>query len=545
MAIKEVKREWSPSQLAYVKEFLLHWESDVKDLPACCTGSKAKVSETGNEYICGAAGEWALKVGEDVADVPGAANKVRVTDGEGKPGWDDRKHWVELAAIAPEIFSDPSVEITYDAGRTEIGKNEFNMNADVEAVYFPNVVTGGSNMFYKCENLVMVCMPKLTDVGGSAAFQGCAKLQYVHFPAVEKLRVTTFRQCVNLREISLPKITALDQGSEFDGCTALQKVNVPEVQTLISCFSLCTSLERIDLPKAKTIGTSTFRGCSALTAVILRNSTVCALGSVSAFTNTPIASGTGYIYVPSALIEDYKAATNWSTYAAQFRAIEDYPEICDPDWDGHSGDVIIPAGKSLTLQAGATVNDEAGVLGGGPVSWNDLTDKPFGDYTAYVGSLSPAVENVAFEIATEGSYYDARTNLAANTSYRVVFDDVDYYVTSDANHGIGSADSDEPFYIQWNMQDHYCVYASVGTHTISIYSESVNPAFMPDIAELPLNGTPLRMVDGHLMVYYSDDEYYPAFPVAFSVADAAGDTPTAAEFNALLKALRNAGLMES
>jgi hypothetical protein len=45
------------------------------------------------------------------------------------------------------------------------------------------------------------------------------------------------------------------------------------------------------------------------------------------FASTPIASGTGYIYVPAALVDSYKGATNWSTYAAQIRAIEDYPEI--------------------------------------------------------------------------------------------------------------------------------------------------------------------------------------------------------------------------
>lgn len=32
-------------------------------------------------------------------------------------------------------------------------------------------------------------------------------------------------------------------------------------------------------------------------------------------------------YVPSALVEEYKSAPNWSTYAEQIRAIEDYPEI--------------------------------------------------------------------------------------------------------------------------------------------------------------------------------------------------------------------------
>jgi hypothetical protein len=44
----------------------------------------------------------------------------------------------------------------------------------------------------------------------------------------------------------------------------------------------------------------------------------------NAFDQSPIKSGTGYIYVPRALVEDYKVATNWSAYASQFRAIEDY-----------------------------------------------------------------------------------------------------------------------------------------------------------------------------------------------------------------------------
>ena len=48
------------------------------------------------------------------------------------------------------------------------------------------------------------------------------------------------------------------------------------------------------------------------------------MSATSAFDSTPIKSGNGYIYVPFALIEQYKAATNWSTYAAQFRALEDY-----------------------------------------------------------------------------------------------------------------------------------------------------------------------------------------------------------------------------
>lgn len=60
MAIKEIKREWSPEQLGFVRTFLLHKEKDVKDLPSCCTGSVATVSETDNEYICTPDG-WKLR----------------------------------------------------------------------------------------------------------------------------------------------------------------------------------------------------------------------------------------------------------------------------------------------------------------------------------------------------------------------------------------------------------------------------------------------------------------------------------------------------
>lgn len=51
MAIKEIKREWCPSQLAYVKEFLLHSEDELESVPRCSVGSKATVSETDNEYV--------------------------------------------------------------------------------------------------------------------------------------------------------------------------------------------------------------------------------------------------------------------------------------------------------------------------------------------------------------------------------------------------------------------------------------------------------------------------------------------------------------
>ena len=94
-------------------------------------------------------------------------------------------------------------------------------------------------------------------------------------------------------------------------------------------FHGCNQLTTLNFALVAAISGNAFNGCTALTALILRSDTVCTLANTNALTGTKIAGGTGYIYVPSALVDSYKAATNWSTYAV--RAIEDYPEICGGD----------------------------------------------------------------------------------------------------------------------------------------------------------------------------------------------------------------------
>ena len=140
-----------------------------------------------------------------------------------------------------------------------------------------------------------------------------------------------FYGCTSLALTSLPEGVTSIGSYAFRGCTSLALTSLPEGVTSIStsAFYGCTSLTLMSLPEGVTsIGISAFYGCTALTTLILRRTdAITALGNKSAFALTPIASGTGYIYVPSALLATYQAATNWSTYSAQFRAIEDYPEI--------------------------------------------------------------------------------------------------------------------------------------------------------------------------------------------------------------------------
>ena len=113
-------------------------------------------------------------------------------------------------------------------------------------------------------------------------------------------------------------------------CQALEEVVFPKVSTVNSgVFNYCTNLTKIDLGGAITRLSSAFMAsASKVTALILRGvTTVPTLGSTT-FSNTPVKTGTCYVYVPKELEATFKVASNWSTYASQIRAIEDYPEIC-------------------------------------------------------------------------------------------------------------------------------------------------------------------------------------------------------------------------
>lgn len=115
----------------------------------------------------------------------------------------------------------------------------------------------------------------------------------------------------------------------FNGYTKLVTVEFPSVTSVgVQAFQNCTSLKKADFSVLTNISIWAFNVCRALEALIIRTNSVCALAGTNAFANNSgIASGTGYVYVPSALVDSYKAATNWSTYANQIRAIEDYPDI--------------------------------------------------------------------------------------------------------------------------------------------------------------------------------------------------------------------------
>ena len=85
----------------------------------------------------------------------------------------------------------------------------------------------------------------------------------------------------------------------------------------IYAFRSCSKLTSVSLPAATRIGDSAFRFCSKLTTLYIgtESDTVCTLSSTNA-----IPSSVTDIYVPDALVESYKTATNWSSFADKIKA---------------------------------------------------------------------------------------------------------------------------------------------------------------------------------------------------------------------------------
>lgn len=183
---------------------------------------------------------------------------------------------------------------------TAIKYGTFYGDTNLTGVSFPNVTSVEGYAFYNCKSLATIDIPQIKSAS-NYAFAYTIPTS-INFPLLASISTYTFAYINNPCSVSLPSLTT-----------------VPN-----SGFRDSKGITSVDLATATKIDTLAFYYCSKLEKLILRKSdTICTLSNTGAFTGTKIASGTGYVYVPDELVEEYKGATNWSSYASQIKPLSE------------------------------------------------------------------------------------------------------------------------------------------------------------------------------------------------------------------------------
>lgn len=245
----------------------------------------------------------------------------------------------------------------------------------------PNVTTLGDGVFTGCTSLTEVSLPMLERFTGDpfkkltydydgrtyllAAQPPIAELDLPSLttaryplkmpPSIERLRLANMVEAnsnysnacfADFRTagisssslaLSMPRLRAILGGDvtsrsflyAIPATVTGLRIHLPLLEE-ISGYAIysCPAITSLYLPSLASVGSGAFYGCSGLETLVLPGQVVCSLACnpLLAFAGTPIASGSGYVYVPASLVAQYQAAANWSAYASQIRAIEDWPD---------------------------------------------------------------------------------------------------------------------------------------------------------------------------------------------------------------------------
>lgn len=227
-----------------------------------------------------------------------------------------------------EVFSGDSAAIS-DATITTIRDCAFLSDTTtahqwLQRATLPNVTAIGDYAFYCQGKMTEITTGALTSVG-EYAFNRCASLT----SSLDLSNSTSIGRYA-FSYTKIPTIIAKEATTVGDYVcsynTVVTELVIPKSNSIPRC-SGCTSLIKADFGalSAASIPSNLFTSCTSLATLIIRRVGRVITGQSGMFpSGCPIATGTGYIYVPSSLVSSYQAASYWSSYSSQIRAIEDY-----------------------------------------------------------------------------------------------------------------------------------------------------------------------------------------------------------------------------
>ena len=192
---------------------------------------------------------------------------------------------------------------------TELGDYAFYGNERITSALLPNVGYIGDSCFENCYMLSEISLGELTIIS-SRAFQNCRRLENFENGYAKNIESYAFYDSSSIGIASNKMI--------------LKSVKCASARSIERCaFAGLTKIETIDILGGGDIVrmSDTNKPLESLVNFIMRNDeTVTHVDAYTAF------AATTNIYVPDALVESYKTATNWSKYAEQIHPLSEYVE---------------------------------------------------------------------------------------------------------------------------------------------------------------------------------------------------------------------------
>lgn len=222
----------------------------------------------------------------------------------------------EMAFYGDSLSTASSAILRYSSSNDN--RNQGYQNC-VQKVEIGNDITSiGDFAFYSCQSLASITIPNSVTSIGQRAFSGCYSPVSITIPnSVTSIEMYAFGYCYSLASIIIPDSVISIKQYAFNNCYSLSSIVIPDSITSIGDSALynCRSLASIVIPdRVTSIGQYAFRNCHGVAFYdFTAYTTVPTLAYTDTFTNIPADC---QIRVPAALVDKWKAATNWSTYSS-------------------------------------------------------------------------------------------------------------------------------------------------------------------------------------------------------------------------------------
>ena len=110
----------------------------------------------------------------------------------------------------------------------------------------------------------------------------------------------------------------------------LTGLDTSKVTNMSYTFGICSNLKYVNISgwtsESITNNSYMFGFSPKLEAVVIDSPAVFRLTAATAFNDSGVSKGTGFVYVPDDLVDEYKSATNWTTVADQIKPLSELPQ---------------------------------------------------------------------------------------------------------------------------------------------------------------------------------------------------------------------------